>query len=270
LRAELDRMDLPAGWYDGEIVVMDGEGRPAFGLLQNAFDRKRAENIVMYLFDPPYLGGQDIRELPAIERRRLLQTVLESRPSDKVMFSQTLDAPPAEMVAAACQMGLEGLVGKRKDSRYVGRRSPDWIKLKCGLRQEFAVGGYNDASGARTGLASLLLGTYDPKGRLIYAGSVGTGFDQKARIALFKRLQPLLQDKNPFLPHRELTKDANWLEPQLVVEVSFAEWTHTGSVRHASFRGVRTDKPPKSIVREQPAEPIAEVNRPGFEGGSNI
>jgi bifunctional non-homologous end joining protein LigD len=258
LRAELDRMDLPVGWYDGEIVVTDGEGRPDFGLLQNAFDRKRAENIVMYLFDAPYLGGRDIREVPTIERRRLLQTVLEMRPSEKVIFSQTLDAPPAEMVAAACQMGLEGLIGKRKDARYVGRRSPDWIKLKCGLRQEFVVGGYNDASGARTGLASLLLGTYDPKGRLIYAGSVGTGFDQKTRMTLFKRLQPLLQDKNPFLPHRELTKNANWVEPQLVVEVSFAEWTHAGSVRHASFRGVRTDKPPKSIVREQPAESIAE------------
>ena len=258
LRAELERMDLPPGWYDGEIVVNDTEGRPDFGLLQNAFDRKRSENITMYLFDAPYLGGQDIREVPVIDRRRLLETVLESRRSEKVIFSKTLDAPPAEMVAAACQMGLEGLIGKRKDSRYIGRRSPDWIKLKCGLRQEFVVGGYNDPSGARNGLGSLLLGTYDARGRLVYAGSVGTGFDQKSRMGLFKKLQPLLRTHNPFLPHRELTKDANWVEPNVVVEVSFAEWTHTGSVRHASFRGVRADKSPKSIVREQPAEPIAE------------
>lgn len=258
LRAELARMELPVGWYDGEIVVNNSDGHPDFGLLQNAFDRKRGDSIVFYLFDAPFLDGHDIREVPAIQRRELLRSVLDSRPSEKVMFSQTLAAPPAEMVAAACQMGLEGLIGKRKDSRYVGRRSPDWIKLKCGLRQEFVVGGYNDASGARNGVGSLLLGTYDAKRRLTYAGSVGTGFDDKTRVALFKKLQGMRSDTRPFLPHRELTKNANWVEPQLVVEVSFAEWTHTGSVRHASYRGIRTDKSPTSIVREQAAEPIAE------------
>jgi bifunctional non-homologous end joining protein LigD len=258
LRAELARMELPSGWYDGEIVVNNSDGHPDFGLLQNAFDRKRADAIVFYLFDAPFLDGQDIRDVPAIQRRELLRSVLDSRASEKVMFSQTLEAPPAEMVAAACQMGLEGLIGKRKDSRYVGRRSPDWIKLKCGLRQEFVVGGYNDASGARNGIGSLLLGTYDVKGRLTYAGSVGTGFDDKTRVGLFKKLQGIRSDTRPFLPHRELTKDANWVEPKIVVEVSFAEWTHTGSVRHASYRGIRNDKSPTTIVREQAAEPIAE------------
>ena len=254
LRAELERMALPRGWYDGEIVVHDSKGRPDFGLLQNAFDHKRANNIDYYLFDAPYLDGEDLREQPLTRRRQLLHDVLLARASDKVRFSAAFDAPPQEMIVAACQMGLEGLIGKRKDSVYVSRRSPEWIKLKCGQRQEFVVGGYTDPAGARTGFGALLLGTYDPQGRLVYAGSVGTGFDEKALRAIYKRLVPLGTDERPFAPHKELSKSAHWVKPQLVAEVSFAEWTHTGSIRHASFRGLRTDKPAAGIVREQAAE----------------
>lgn len=254
LRAELERMALPRGWYDGEIVVHDSKGRPDFSLLQNAFDHKRANSIDYYLFDAPYLDGEDLREMPLTRRRQLLHNVLLGRASDKVRFSAALDAPPEDMIVAACQMGLEGLIGKRKDSVYVSRRSPEWIKLKCGQRQEFVVGGYTDPAGARNGFGALLLGTYDPQGRLVYAGSVGTGFDEKALRSIYKRLVPLGTDQRPFAPHKELRKPSHWVTPQLVAEVSFAEWTHTGSIRHASFRGLRTDKPAAAIVREQAAE----------------
>lgn len=206
------------------------------------------------MFDAPYLDGEDIRHLPLTQRRSRLLDALNGRKSEKVRFSATLDAAPDEMMVAACQMGLEGLIGKRKDSTYVSRRSPDWIKLKCGQRQEFVIGGYTDPGGARVGFGSLLLGTYDSHGRLVYAGSVGTGFDARALRTIFKQLLAREVDERPFSPHRELTKAAHWVRPELVAEVSFAEWTHTGSIRHASFRGLRSDKPADSIVREQSEE----------------
>lgn len=257
LRAELARIALPPGWYDGEIVVHDSQGMPDFGLLQNSFDHKRTQQILYFLFDLPHLAGQDLRERPLTERRQLLRELLQLRAadSDKVRFSETLDAPPREMVAAACQMGLEGIIGKRKDSTYASKRTPDWIKLKCGQRQEFVVGGFTDPSGARKGFGSLLLGTYDKKGRLVYAGSVGTGFDAKTLDVVYKKLLPLRTEDRPFAPHKELSKPGHWVRPELVVEVAFAEWTHTGSIRHATFRGMRTDKLPASIVREQAEKP---------------
>jgi bifunctional non-homologous end joining protein LigD len=262
LRDELSRIALPAGWYDGEIVVLDERGQPDFGLLQNAFDYRRVQSIVYFLFDAPFLDGADIRELPLTSRRAKLETVLSHRTSETVRFSPSLNAPPNEIIVAACQMGLEGLIGKRKDSRYVGRRSPDWIKLKCGQRQEFVIGGYTDPDGARTGFGSLLLGTYDTHGRLVYAGSVGTGFDAKAQRAIFKLLAARESNKRPFSPHKELHKAVHWVLPELVAEVSFAEWTHTGSIRHASFRGIRSDKHASSILREHHADPPAAAAGP--------
>lgn len=256
LQDDIAHSGLPDGWYDGEIVVLDSNGRPNFGLLQSALDRLSTDKIIYYVFDAPFMAGEDLRELPLTERRDRLQAAMNSVRTDMLRFSEQLDAPPAEMMVAACQLGLEGLIGKRKDSRYVHRRSPDWIKLKCGLRQEFVVGGYTEPSGARVGIGSLLLGVYQ-KGDLIYSGSVGTGFDDKTLRALVKKLRSLREQASPFAPSRELEKKAIWVTPRLVVEVAFADWTNSGSVRHATFRGVRADKPAASVVRETPAEPPA-------------
>jgi bifunctional non-homologous end joining protein LigD len=261
LQEEIARSGLPDGWYDGEIVVLDASGRPNFGLLQNAFDRFSIDKIIFYVFDAPFMAGEDLRELALTERRDRLRAAMRSVGTDLIRFSEQLDAPPAEMMAAACQLGLEGLIGKRKDSRYVHRRSPDWIKLKCGLRQEFVVGGYTEPSGARPGIGSLLLGVYDEKGALVYCGSVGTGFDDKTLRMLLKRLRPLKSSISPFAPSRELEKKANWVEPNLVVEVAFADWTSSGSVRHATFRGVRADKLPTAVVRETDAGSVATKGR---------
>lgn len=261
LQAELSGSALPDGWYDGEIVVLDASGRPNFGLLQNAFDRLSTDTIVYYIFDAPFLGGEDLRELALTERRDRLRAVLAPADSAMIRFSEQLDAPPAEIMVAACQLGLEGLIGKRKDSRYVHRRSPDWIKLKCGLRQEFVVGGYSKPHGSRAGIGSLLLGVHDKKGNLIYAGSVGTGFDDKTLRDLLRKLRPLVLPNSPFAPSRELDKKAVWVDPKLVVEVAFAEWTQSGSVRHATFRGLRTDKPAAAVVREGAKAPPAAGKR---------
>jgi len=257
LHTTLLKMKLPAGWYDGEIVVYDEEGRPDFGLLQTAFDGQETNHIVYFVFDMPYHDGADLRETPLQDRRALLQSILEKRASDNVRFSASLDAPPQQMMAAACRMGLEGIIGKRRDSAYVSRRSGDWVKLKCGQRQEFVIGGYTDPQGSRSGFGSLLLGTYDAAGQLQYAGNVGSGFDAASLRDLTARLKKLASDENPFAPAKAIERKAHWVKPSLVAEVSFGEWTRAGSIRHSVFRGLRADKKASSVGREQAAHVAA-------------
>ncbi|WP_313167419.1 DNA ligase D [Massilia oculi] len=251
LKAELERMKLPDGWYDGEIVVHDEHGKPDFGKLQLAFDGKHAERIEFFLFDVPYFDGHDLRELPLVDRRGLLEKLLAKKKSDKVRFSAEFGDKPDELVIAACKIGLEGVIGKRRDARYVSRRSPDWIKLKCGLRQEFVIGGFTDPKGSRTGIGSLLLGTYDDEGVLRYAGNVGSGFNHSSLASIAKRLEKLRSDESPFPPRAVPGRKHHWVKPVLVAEVSFSEWTSAGAVRHPVFQGLREDKPAKGIKREK-------------------
>lgn len=253
LQAALIKMKLPPGWYDGEIVVHDDHGRPDFGLLQNAFDEDHPGDIVYFLFDVPFHNGHDLRDTPLEERRAILEKAMEKRANDTVRFSTALAAPPEEMIVAACQMGLEGIIGKRRDSRYTARRTGTWIKLKCGQRQEFVIGGYTDPQGARSGFGSLLLGTYDKDGKLQYAGNVGSGFNAASLKELKAKMDKLHADKSPFAPSRDIDKRAHWLKPSLVAEVAFGEWTHSGSIRHSVFKGLRKDKKASAIVRELPA-----------------
>jgi bifunctional non-homologous end joining protein LigD len=252
LKRELERMALPDGWYDGEIVVHDESGKPDFGRLQLAFDETRSEDIVFFLFDVPYFDGHDLREMPLVDRRTLLEQVLEkSRTrSERVRFSSEFGTKPDELVVAACKIGLEGVIGKRRDSRYVSRRSPEWIKLKCGLRQEFVIGGFTDPKGSRTGIGSLLLGTYDADGVLRYAGNVGSGFNSSL-TTIKERLEAIRSDDSPFPPRAVPGRQHHWVKPILVAEVSFSEWTGAGAVRHPVFQGLREDKPAKGITREK-------------------
>lgn len=250
LRATLEKMRLPDGWYDGEIVVHDTSGRPNFGLLQQAFDGEKTRNIVYFIFDAPYLDGHDLRDVPLVQRRELLQTVLGDA-QGPVRFSAELAAPPEEIVAAACRMGLEGIIGKRRDALYTSRRSGDWIKLKCAQRQEFVIGGYTDPKGSRVGIGSLLLGYYDDAGKLHYAGNVGAGFNDTSLRDIIAKLKKVASDTNPFAPTKAIEKRAHWVKPTLVAEVTFGEWTNSGSIRHSVFHGLRTDKKAASIRREQ-------------------
>jgi len=250
LAAALHAMDLPDGWYDGEII-MPGARVPAdFQALQGAFDSGRTASIVHYLFDLPFCAGYDLREVPLVERRAVLQRIVERRPQDTVRFSAVFDAPPQDIVASACRLGLEGVIAKRRDSAYVTRRSSDWIKLKCGLRQEFVVGGYTDPKGSRTGLGSLLLGVHDERGALRYAGNVGTGFSDQALRELRARLSELHASTSPFAPQADLPPRAHWVRPELVCEVAFGEWTRDGRIRHSVFHGLRDDKLARAITRE--------------------
>jgi bifunctional non-homologous end joining protein LigD len=251
LQKEIKRLKLPDGWYDGEIVVHDENGKPNFNLLQLAFDGSNRAQIVYFIFDAPYMKGYDLREVRLDQRRPLLQEVLAAKPSDTVRFSAEFGTDPGKLVVAACQIGLEGVIGKRRDSRYVTRRSPEWIKLKCGMRQEFVIGGYTDPQGARTGIGSLLLGYYDEQGVLRYAGNCGSGFNGASLRHMREVLEAIGTDENPFPPRAVPGRSNHWVRPELVAEVSFSEWTSTGSIRHPVFQGLRKDKPAKSVVREK-------------------
>ena len=250
LRAEIARLKLPDGWYDGEIVVLNDKGVPDFGALQNAFDAARAKSIAYFVFDAPYLGGFDLRQVPLEDRRRLLQAALATQPSAIVRFSETFDAPAESIVASACHLGLEGVIAKRRDSTYRSARSSDWIKLKCSHRQEFVIGGWTDPKASRTGIGALLLGVYEG-GQLRYAGNVGAGFDSKALASTRAKLDAIAAETNPFAKGDAIPGRPHWVEPTLVAEVTFGEWTSAGHVRHSVFHALRLDKEASTIVREK-------------------
>ncbi|MEJ6021834.1 DNA ligase D [Ramlibacter sp. PS4R-6] len=261
LKEALAAMDLPDGWYDGEVIMPGAHGASDFQALQGAFDSARTADLVYYLFDLPYCAGYDLRAVPLVERRAVLQRIVQRKPHARVKFSEEFDAPPEQMLASACKLGLEGVIGKRRNSAYANRRSSDWIKLKCGFRQEFVIGGWTDPQGSRTGIGSLLLGVHDREGHLQYAGNVGTGFNEETLRDLRKRLDALAADKSAFAANSAIPRKSHWVKPQLVAEVAFGEWTRDGRVRHSVFHGLRDDKKAKSVIREQ-ARHDAPVDKP--------
>jgi len=270
LRDALVKMALPDGWYDGEIVVHDENGKPDFGLLQLAFDGSNTADIVFFLFDVPYCDGYDLRDAPLEARRAVLERILKKTGTDQVRFSAEFGSDPAELMVAACKIGLEGVIGKKRDSRYVSRRSPEWIKLKCGQRQEFVIAGYTDPQGSRKGIGALLLGTYDKDGVLQYAGNVGSGFNHASLADLKEKLSAIETDTSPFPPRTVAGRKHHWVEPTLVAEVSFSEWTSAGAVRHPVFQGLRLDKPAKGIMRDipKPVEDVVESTEPQTPAGT--
>ncbi|MCU1770938.1 DNA ligase D [Pseudomonas sp. 13B_3.2_Bac1] len=250
----LAELGLESAWLDGEVVVTNERGVPDFQALQNAFEAGRSASIMYYLFDMPYLNGVDLREVPVEERRAALSTVLGGHEQPLLRFSEAFDETADALLNSACQMQMEGLIGKRLGSPYVSRRSSDWIKLKCKHRQEFVVVGYTDPKGSRSAFGALLLGLHDrDSGELRYAGKVGTGFNETTLKSILAQLKPLQVKKaavvNP--PSGFEAKGVHWLKPNLLAEVAFAEMTKDGSVRHAVFHGLRNDKPAKAITEER-------------------
>lgn len=251
----LRAMKLAAGWLDGEIVVPKEGGGTSFQALQNAFESERTGDIVYFLFDVPYYDGRDLTRVPLVDRRELLKRLV-GKGTGTVRFSDAFDADPADLVTSACRLGLEGIIGKRKSSGYSSRRSPDWIKLKCGHRQEFVIGGWTDPKGSRTGLGSLLLGVHEAGGKLVYAGRVGSGFNETSLKTVVGKLRKLAATASPFAARVPDSRGAHWVKPKLVAEVTFSEWTAGGHLRHPVFHALRSDKPPKAIVREEPVAPL--------------
>lgn len=258
----LRKLKLKSGWLDGEVMVVDAEGVADFQALQNAFDAHDDSALTYYLFDAPWLDGRDLRDAPLHERRAALAEVLQANGSEALRFSEDFQAPVDSLLASACQLQLEGLIGKRADSPYRERRSHDWIKLKCQQRQEFIIVGYTDPKGSRQGLGALLLALHDDQGQLRYAGRVGTGFSAQTLQHLHDRLH-LLHAEQPALlnpPAGTAARGVHWLSPTLLAEVAYAQMTRDGIVRHAVFHGLREDKPAQGIAHEQ-AEPAVSKQR---------
>ncbi|MFI4927440.1 MAG: DNA ligase D, partial [Burkholderiales bacterium] len=250
----LAKLALGACWLDGEAVVLDEQGLPSFQALQNAFETGSGHAIVLYLFDAPFFGGRDVRDLPLSERRARLREALESSVggvTGPVRWSESFDADPHELLETACSLHLEGIIGKHAQSVYRPGRATSWVKVKCRRRQEFVVGGYTDPSGQRSVFGALLLGVDDDAGALHYAGRVGTGFDRASLDTIGAKLARLRTPTSAFV---KLPRAAgvHWVEPVLVAECHFGEWTQDNLLRQASFIALREDKPARTIVRERP------------------
>ena len=235
LRLPVDNIVL-----DGEIVSLV-EGLPDFAALQEG-----GADAEYWVFDLPWLLGEDLRDLPIEQRKDLLERAVAEGRRLKVL--RPLTGEPGLLFERACHEGWEGLVAKRAGSTYHGGRSSEWTKLKCSYRQELVIGGFTPPKGARTGFGALLLGYWE-KDRLVYAGKVGTGFSEQSLRALYKKLEQMERPTSPFAT-RVPDKGARFVEPQLVAEVAFTNWTPDGRLRHPRFLGLRADKASSEVVRE--------------------
>jgi bifunctional non-homologous end joining protein LigD len=269
LATAFSRLPVNDAWIDGEAVVLNQSGQPDFNALQNAFDRRSTSEIIMFVFDLLWVNGTDIRAQPLRARRALLRELMDKADPGLLRFSEDFSEDPESLVASACKMKLEGIIGKRGDRPYISGRSTDWIKLKCYLRQEFVIGGFTRAKGARSGAHSLLLGVHEKDGSLRYAGSVKPYFDTRAAAAFVRRAEPARQRACPFdnRPAPEKDRDYIWLHPAIVAECSFLEWTPGGEVRHPVFHAIRDDKP-AAAVSEEPMVAIESGEPVDIDAGS--
>lgn len=251
LATSLEALSAKAALLDGEVIVLDERGISSFAALQTAFQEGAKHALHYYVFDLLHLDGHSLRSLPLTERKALLGDLIEQLDDDAVCVSEHVRDEKAAIFDEACRHGAEGIVSKRADSIYLSGRSASWVKVKCGLRQEFVIGGFTLPSKGGNGLGALLLGYYQD-GKLIYAGRTGTGFTQKSQVQLRERLESIRSDKNPFLAvNTAERRGAHWVKPQLVAEVAFSTWTTDNLIRQSSFKGLREDKPANEVVREK-------------------
>jgi bifunctional non-homologous end joining protein LigD len=229
---------------DGEVVAFDG-AQTSFARLQQRGERPTP--VFFYVFDLLHLSGHDTTALPLRARKALLRRALAFHGPVRLTPHRNRDGEA--LFREACRKGWEGLIAKRADSPYTHGRSRDWLKFKCSAEQELVIGGFTAPQGSRTELGALLLGHYED-GRLRYAGKVGTGFTQATLRDLAARLEPLRQDASPFADEvRE--RRVTWVQPRLVAQIGFSEWTRDGRLRHPRFLGLREDKVAEEVLREQ-------------------
>ena len=241
---------------DGEIVIVDKAGRSSFQRLQQSM-KNSSSAFIFEIFDLVYLDGFSLTRTPLRERKALLEQLLTSDKlagvRGQLRYSDHVEGNGPAFFKQACEHRIEGIVSKLADSSYESTRSRSWVKSKCIKRQEFVIAGYTPSKKAFPGFGSLVLGVYD-KGKLVFSGRVGTGFSIKQRLEIQKMLDRISRASMPFAakPKDPGLREVHWAKPLLVAEVEFTEWTADGSIRHPSFQGLREDKKPNEIVREEP------------------
>lgn len=248
------RLPLRSAWIDGEVVFMKEDGTTSFEGVQTALSEGDDSSLDYFAFDIVYYNGYDISSWPLADRKKFLKYILKAGKDAGIRFSEHVEGKGGEFFSNACRYGLEGVVSKKADARYFQGRSASWLKTKCHLSQEFVVGGYTEAKGSRYGFGALLTGVYDKKGRLLYTGRVGTGFNEETLKQVWERLKRTKAQRPPFInpPSGPEAKGVHWTRPGLVVEVEFGSWTRDGVMRHPSFKGIRDDKPPAEVLKEEP------------------
>jgi DNA ligase D-like protein (predicted ligase) len=249
------------GIIDGEVVAFEGDAT-SFSRLQSRLGVRNpppalvAEVPIVYcIFDVLFAGGEDVRPLPLVDRKKVLKRLARSiRTASSVREVEYRVGEGIEYFEYACAHGWEGVIAKRGSAPYRAGRSPDWLKFKCVAEQEFVIGGFTEPAGSRQYLGALLVGYYEGPD-LIYAGKVGTGFNTETLRSLGTRLAQLEQPDSPFAPGsvKPVPKNVHWVRPELVAQIGFAEWTRDGRLRQPRYLGLRDDKPPRSVVRESPA-----------------
>lgn len=247
----LKQLELNNAIIDGEIVVLNEEGKSDFQLLQNSIKSKKQAHFNYYIFDLLYYDKYNLMPLPLIERKELLRQLLKSS-HDTLCYSDYIQGNGKEVFEHACKMGLEGIISKQAQATYVTKRSTSWLKVKCIKRQEFVIGGFTKPKGKRTSFGSLLLGVFNNKGDLEYTGHVGTGFTHISLKEIAAHLQQNLQENCPFNTIPPESHHVTWVKPTLVAEVEFRAWTSEGILRHPSFKGLRLDKKATDVKKETP------------------
>lgn len=244
---------------DGELVVVDTSGRADFQDMQN-YMKSGEGTLCYYVFDLLYADGQDLRDVPLIERKERLKTILAKLDEPSIRYNDHVVGQGERFFKAAIKNKLEGMIGKRADSTYQGRRSRDWVKVKAALRQEVVIGGFTAPRGSRKQFGALLVGVYTDKHQLKYCGHVGGGFNGKLLEDTAKKLKAIIRKTCPFTIEPKANDAVTWVKPELVCEVSFAEWTREGIMRQPIFHGLRIDKLAKAVKKEEPAMEIKKTS----------
>lgn len=249
--AALKKLNLEDSIIDGEIVILNEQGKSDFQLLQNAVADEEETNFYYYVFDILKYKGKDLYSLPLIERKKILHKIIPSSTGKDIRYNDHIIGAGKELFKKTCALGLEGIVSKLADSVYTQGRTRNWLKAKCSNRQEFVIGGFTQPQKSRERFGALLLGFYDKK-KLRYCGRVGTGFNDRSLKAIHEELQNHISTRMPFATTPPDSKGVTWLDPVLIAEVEYKSMTRDGILRQASFKGMRTDKSSKSITLDKP------------------
>lgn len=258
----LAQLPCDTALIDGEVVALGESGVSSFSALQEALSEGRTDHLVYFAFDLLHLDGEDLRGEPLLARKERLEALLDAAPDGSPLrYSEHFREPGQTMLRHACRMGLEGVISKRADAPYRSGRGRDWIKSKCSQRQEFVIAGYVPSKGSGRELGSILAAWHED-GEWRPAGRVGTGFTRKSATALKAKLDGLKAERSPFEGPAGREKGIVWVRPELVAEVEFRAWTASKTLRHASFLGLREDKPAEEVVPEVAAEATADKPKP--------